>query len=645
MAVFEKFLLGVSLCCLATGLFFLCKREKNWTLTSAALGGWFASSNLYKALLIQGELDSPVNLPAYAWVWQAVSLVGCVALCQFVSRKHWVKLLWFLQVGMSALLLLDRLYERYFDDLPGLYLMTQISQAKAIIPSTIELLRLDDLAFVFDILLACPLLFLMAPLGPARKRLLPVLLFPLLLAIFQTLTMDADDRRILRLRFRNVAAVQKLGLIHYHVYDGLQIAYSRWDNVFNPFYDEKSLRELVQQSRRSIQADTPWKGRYQGKNLLIFQLESVEAFVLNLKVEGQEVTPFLNQLARRSWSGGLQDQSGQGRSSDGEFILLNSLLPPGERPLVYAYPSNYYCGLPALLAQSGYYTSYAVAYYGSFWNARYMARRYGFIKNLFREQLPNDPEHSIGWGLSDEGLVRRLQAYWDQFPQPFFAYTVTMMGHHPYRELRPNQEQLQLSSRWDNTMLGRYLQLCRERDSEWANIVTMLRQKGLWDNSVVVLVGDHDARIPHEEMALLNPEGRFDEVDKVEQDRVFCLIHTPDGKLRGKAPRFAAQMDLAPTLLHLMGVTEKPTAMLGQNLLVPLKRKAVVSKSGYAMDADYVSLDKGGSWDTYSRSSHTVIRGQKPASEREMSLWYDLTRDILRLNLVQTMLQIPDESP
>jgi len=643
--VFEKFLLGVSLFSLALSLFVLSKKEKNWAVTSAALACWFASSNLYKALLIQGELDSPVNLPAYAWVWQAISLLSCVAVCQFVSRKHWVKLLFLLQVGMSGLLLLDRLYERYFDDIPGLYLMTQISQAKAVIPSAIELLRLRDLAFVFDIVLACPLLFLGAPMGPVRKRLLPVLLFPLLLATFMTLTMDSEVRRILRLRFRNVAAVQKLGLIHYHAYDGLQIIYSRWDNVLNPNYDEKALRQLVLQSRRSIQAESPWKGRYKGKNLLIFQLESVEAFVLDLKVDGQEVTPFLNQLARRSWSGGLQDQSGQGRSSDGEFILLNSLLPPGERPLVYAYPSNYYCGLPALMAQSGYYTSYAVAYYGSFWNSRYMAKRYGFVKNLFREQLPNDPERTIGWGLNDEGLVHRLQAYWDKFPRPFFAYTVTMMGHHPYRELRRDQEQLRLSPRFNNTMLGRYLQLCRERDSEWASIVTLLRQKGLWDNSVVVLVGDHDARIPYEEMSLLNPKGRFDEVDKIEQDRVFCLIHGPDGKLRGKAPAFAAQIDLTPTLLHLMGVTDRPTATLGQNLLLPIQRQAVVSKSGYAIDADFVSIDKGGTWDTYSRSSHTRTQGQKPASEREMHLWYDLTRDLLRLNLVKTMLQMSDGSP
>lgn len=640
----DKVLLGVALLSLAGGLFSLAQKEPRWSRVVASLTTWFVYSNLYKTTILQSHLDSPVNLPAYAWGWQALTLASLVLLCQLLSRRHWCRLLYLCQSGLSILWLLDRLYERYFDDLPGLYLFTQISQAKAVMSSAIELLRWRDLPLVLDLLLAIPLLLLVAPRPPLRKKLLPWLTLPLFVSLYLVVTMESEDRRILRLRFRNVAAVQKLGMVHYHLYDGLQMVYSRWENLFDSSFDRETLRTQVQRSRQSIQADSPWKGRYRGKNLLIFQLESLEAFVLNLKIDGQEVTPFLNQLAHKSWVGGLQDQSGQGRSSDGEFILLNSLLPPGERPLVYAYPSNFYAGLPAILADQGYYTSYAVAYYGSFWNARYMARRYGFQKSLFREQLPNDPEHMIGWGMSDEGLLLRLQDYWDQFPQPFFAYTVTMMGHHPYRELLASQEQLLLPERLQDTMLGRYLQICRERDSEWERIVKLLKQKGLWQNSLVVLVGDHDARIPYEEMALLGPQKKFDEVDKIEHDRVFCLIHGPDGKLVGNSPPLAGQIDLAPTLLHLLGMTEVPVATLGQNLLVPLKRKAIVSKSGYALDSRSVSVDRGGRLESFSRSDHRSLSEPDLPSRQEFTRWYQLTRDILRLNLVKTMQGYSTES-
>lgn len=402
------------------------------------------------------------------------------------------------------------------------------------------------------------------------------------------------------------------------------------------------LSELVQQSRKSIRFKNKTLGMYRGKNLIIFQLESFEWFVLHLKVDGQPVTPFLNELAKESWTGGLQDQSGQGRSSDGEFILVNSLLPPGQRPLVYAYPSNVYEGLPALLTKAGYLTSYSVAYYGSFWNCRYMSRRYGFKRNLFREELPADSNNTIGWGLSDYGLVNRLKVYWQKFPRPFFAYVVTMMGHYPYRELSSSQERLKLPSQLADkeNMLGRYLQLCRERDEEWRRIVDTLKTEGLWQSSVVVLVGDHDARIDYEDMALLQPKGTFDEVDKIESDRVFCLIHGPDGKLRGQGPRYGAQVDLMPTLLHLLGVTEYPTASIGINLLSPVQRKIIVSKTGYSIDSDYVVVDNGSTWSTYARSTHLEVNQKDLPAQKALSDWNDLVRDILRLNLVPAMLKM-----
>lgn len=612
-------------------------RRSDWAAWTAVLCAWFAFSNLWKTAMIQGHLDSAVNLSPAAWAWQAASLVGCVFFCQTVSRRYWVRLLWVLHLVLAWLFLFDQIYERYFDDLPGMYLLTQLAQAGSALPSALEIWRHEDWAFVLDVFLFLPLLRRASPLPPSRRAVAPLWAAVILLALVMGSIMSPENQRILRLRFRNVAAVQILGLFHYHFYDVLQGAYSRYENVFDPSFDETKLRDVVTASRRSMLADTGFRGRYKGKNLLVFQLESVESFVLNRKIAGQEITPFLNSLARESFSGSLQDQSGQGRSSDGEFILNNSLLPPGERPLVYAYPSNYFCGLPAILAKQGYHTVYGVPYYGSFWNSRFMSKRYGFMEGLFREQLPNKAGRTIGWGLNDLGLVERLLEYWVDYKQPLYAYTVTMMGHHPYRELDPDQEQLELPSRFADTMLGRYLQLCRERDSEWKQIVALLKKEGWWQNSVVVMVGDHDARLPYEELKLLDDKPTFDEVDKANMDSVMLLIHAPDGKLRGHAPPFAAQVDLAPTLLHLMGAHEQPTAMVGLNLLSKFRRTAVVSKGGYALDSQVMVTDNGGEWTAFSRQTHAVIPNDRSLARREMATWYDLSRDILRLNLVETM--------
>jgi phosphoglycerol transferase MdoB-like AlkP superfamily enzyme len=622
------------------GCLVLLPGRPRWGLWTALLGVYFCCCNLFKAGLIQAHLDSPVQLPLWHWFWQALTLWGVVAACQWMSPSGWTRWLWVAHATLGLLFFGDQLYERYFDDVPGFYVVTQLAQAGATAASTMEILKLEDVAFILDVLVGLPLLWVQPPQAPPRSQLVWAVGAPFLFSLYAPALFDAQDRHVLRLRFRNVAAVQRLGLVHYHFYDVMQWLFARYENVLDPSFDQSALKKYTLRSRRSIAAPTAWKGRYRGQNLLIFSLESLECVVLHLKVNGQEVTPFLNSLARRSWAGGLCDQTGQGRSSDGLFVVLNSLLPPGQRPLAYAYPSNDFRGLPAILNDHGYHTCLAVPYYGSFWNVRHMARKYGFAQSLFREQIPPNPQESIGWGINDKGLVARLQGYWKRFPRPFFAYTVCMMGHHPYRELQPSQERLKLGPEFQGTMLGRYLQLCRERDEEWRCIVQQLKEKGLWDSSVVVLLGDHDARLPDHEMPLLGLHKEYNAVVKAEQDRVFFLLHTPDEALRGSVPDYGSQCDVAPTLMHLLGASETPSAMLGLNLLAASRRDALVSKGGYAIDSKVVVVDDGREWVTYDRGSHRVLKEADSVAAHEMTRVYDLTRDILRLNLVPTMLRI-----
>lgn len=620
---------------------------------STVLIAWFCSSNLWKSTLIQSHLDSPVQLTAWAWVWQAVTLAALVWLCQALARQHWARLLWLLHLGLGCLFLFDHIYEGYFDDLPGVYLWAQLSQAGSTADSALEQVKSGDLVYGLDCLLSVFLLWRHAPAVKHRLRPLAGVAAAVLVALFSSALLNDDELRILRLRFRNVAAVQKLGLVHYHFYDVLQNWWSRWDNLLDSSYNEKMLKEVVGRSHASMRQATPLRGRYAGKNVLMFQLESVEAFVIGLRVNGQEVTPFLNRLARESFSGALQDQTGQGRSSDGEFVMLNGLLPPGERPLVYAYPSNTYRALPTLLAERGYDSCYGVPYYGSFWNCRFMSGRYGFKRGLFREELPNKPGKTIGWGLTDQGLLEAELPYWKKLSQPFFSYTVTMMGHYPYRELRASQCRLKLDEDLDDSMLGRYLQCCRERDEQWRRNVETLKKEGLWQNSLVVLFGDHDGRIPYEDMALLGQGNQgglkqpidtsrsYDEVDKDLNDRVFCLIHAPDGKLQGTFPPNAAQVDVAPTLVHLLGLGDAPTAMLGFNLLSSERRTVVISKSGYAIDDKHVAVDSGMETTVYARATHRSVTEPGAPAARELRDWFDLTRDILRLDLVPVMTRLP----
>ena len=355
--------------------------------------------------------------------------------------------------------------------------------------------------------------------------------------------------------------------------------------------------------------------------------------------------PFLKRLRSHCLWARLQDQTGQGRSSDGEFIYNNSLLPPGERPLVFAYPGNLYFGLPALLHEARYYTLYAVPYSGLFWNCRTMSGRYGFRHHLVQEDFdPPGPGEKTGWGLSDQAIFSQMIPRLQKLPRPFYAYVVTLMSHHPYAEIPPDKEPLRLPKRLSGTLLKNYLNCCRLRDSQVEQIVSNLKISGLWDNTIVVFFGDHDARIPNHEMALLQTEGlgaagtdgtwRYDAIDKILHDQVPCLIHCPGDSPRGPLPQDSAQIDLPPTLLSLLGVDGSSSCFLGSSLLKERRPpRSRVSKGGYSLNADQVLLEEDGEFKTFRLSDRKVFLGDCTLRQDTLR-WSDLAADLLRLDLV-----------
>jgi lipoteichoic acid synthase len=605
------------------------------------VGLWFVLSLFWKSCLMEHQFAGKLHLIPQDWSWIHLNLWAVAVLVAWFTRGLWWAGLWCTNLFFSLLYWVDILYYRYFDDLPGVYVLSSFSQGVAARDSARALIKPIDANLFFDLVLML-VAFCVANPKKLWKARWPAGFAPTFLALtlgvnwFNLTHLSPAKERLLRLRFHNMAMVDELGLFHYHLYDVAQNLMARSSSWTDPHYDHAALAELVRQSRESVRQFSPFQGSARGCNLLMIQLESMESFPLDLTVQGHVVTPFLNQLQHECLVAALQDQTGQGRTSDGEFVYQNSLLPPGERPLVYTYPSNDYRALPAILDDAGYDTTYTVPYYGSFWNCRFMSEHYGYKHDKLKDDYGTIlPEEEIGWGLSDSNMFKRIIPWMQAAPKPCFFYAVTVMGHHPYAEIKGSARQLNLTGSLANTMLSDYLECCRARDDELRKVVAQLKSSGLWDTTVVVMYGDHDARIPDSQMGLLENRS-YDKIDKVLNDRVLFMLHTPGDKVHGLLTGLIGQVDVAPTILHLLGITDSKSAFTGLNLLGKLQRPFIVSKGDYAIDKNYAVMEEDGNSVPYRRSDHEEAKNSALVDAVEAQ--FKLYQDILRLNLVPKML-------
>ncbi len=157
--------------------------------------------------------------------------------------------------------------------------------------------------------------------------------------------------------------------------------------------------------------------------------------------------------------------------------------------------------------------------------------------------------------------------------QPFFLYMNLQNSHVPYETPasfdapfpRPDPKLTILFNNIPRARIAEvkdaYSNSLAYVDSQIGRLVEKLRQAGRWDDTIVVIGGDNgEAFLEHGFSAHAN--ALFDEV-----------VHTPviiraPGLEPGVDDRLAATLDIAPSLLHLIGVPPHP-GFQGQDLLAP----------------------------------------------------------------------------
>lgn len=298
-------------------------------------------------------------------------------------------------------------------------------------------------------------------------------------------------------RFSNIWVTDHLGIINYHIFD-------IYKYINNMLLKEEVSPEKINELQKWYDAQNKEirEGEHfekaKGQNLILIQAESLQSFVVDLSIDGQEITPNLNRLKKESvYYPNFFDQTDQGRTSDGEFTTLVSMHPSRFSGSIYFnFSDNTFDGLPSILSEHGYSTMSAHGYDGNFWNRSFMHRNLGFEQSMFVKDLK--PGEHLGWGLSDIDFFDQMGDTLPNLKQPFFSFLISLSNHHPY-ELPQEHRELQLGD-LEGSLIGNYLHSVYYFDKALGAFIDDLKEKGLYDSSLLAIYGDHDAGIPPEEL-------------------------------------------------------------------------------------------------------------------------------------------------
>ncbi|WP_315119639.1 LTA synthase family protein [uncultured Clostridium sp.] len=489
----------------------------------------------------------------------------------------------------------DLNYFRYFKDIISLPVMLNGFQLGAVKSSVGNLLKATDFLYFIDIFvfLIIHKLYKGHKSQAVNFKTRAIISISLLLigttaSAIKIYDLSKEQPRLLSTMYNKVYVAKKLGVVNYHLLDGYNLALN---SISKKIPLSKETKEelnsfLISNSENSSEN---LKGVGEGKNLIMIQVEALQGFPIDKTILGEEITPNLNKLMKRSaYFNNYFYQTASGGTSDAEFISNNSLYPTPSGSVTYLYTNNQFNALPEALAKKGYNTSAFHGFRDNFWNRNIMFPKYGFQE--FHGEKDYNVDESIGLGLSDESFFKQSLEKMDNLKEPYYSFLVTLTSHFPYDDTEKYGDFP--VGEFEGTLLGNYLKSIHYTDKQLGMFIEELEKKGALDNSILVLYGDHYA-IPKEnkgELAKFLGLNDFTELEWMELNKVPLMIHFPEDQHKGLYELYGGQVDLYPTLANIFNLPVEN--MMGKDLFNSKEGK-VIFRNGSFTDGKvfYLSSD------------------------------------------------------
>lgn len=316
-------------------------------------------------------------------------------------------------------------------------------------------------------------------------------------------------------------------------------------------------------------------------NCIVIMVESLESWLLDTTVEGQEIMPNLNRILRDSsviYAPHVLSQVKGGRSIDSQLLMYAGLLPVNSGSYSIKYPETCYPSLVKAFKQK-HKNSRAYSLTTDkpmVWNQWVIIPALGYdslvSKKCFIQEEPVGSRKQIGdraFLRQCLGKIKRNEVWNDSGNT--LVQCVTYSGHNPF--ILPDSLKKVFFSREIPDVLNRYMTMANYVDRAIGEFISALKSDRRFENTLIVIMGDHEALGMYRKELLGDPAAK-----NIISDKAFVpliILNAPFNMYYGKV---MGQVDVYPTLLDLLGLDGYWWKGLGESILNP-------GKPGFGIDS------------------------------------------------------------
>ncbi|WP_336604272.1 LTA synthase family protein [Paenibacillus sp. MMS18-CY102] len=503
------------------------------------------------------------ELPA---IWAVFAIIELLASKRKLGIYLTVNLL------LTAVYFAVIMYYKYFGIIVTYHALAQVGQVGEVKGSVFQLMHPSFLLIFIDIVaIALTLTFSKkarswAAISAARLP-RPVTASLLTVAAAAALITVWQHKDVIN----EVRQTEEMGIVNYELY-----------KVATSGKDERTvaITEVTPEAIMKLKGIAPVSGgdkpahwaAAQGRNVIVLQMEAFQNFLLGLKVDGQEVTPNLNKLKEESvYFKHMFQMVGQGNTSDAEFMTNTSLYVPPVGAATDAYVDHAIPSLPKRFEKAGYLAATFHTNDVKFWNRDKLYNALGF--NYYYDKEWYGTDDTIAFGSSDDILYEKaIQEIADinKSGQRVYANLISMSAHHPFNFLPDTVKKLPLPEQFEGSFAGNYIQSQHYADEAIGILIAKLKEYGLWDNTMLVIYGDHmglpvyslnDTDRELLQSILGTPYSYTDMLN------IPLIISAPGALQPEVRMQTAGQIDIMPTIANLAGIPLDHEIYFGQDLM------------------------------------------------------------------------------